>query len=203
MSEIFALMPVALFKLASCETTTCSSFVRWQSSSSMSVPRSTALHEPTRNTRTVFITTSVDKQRDKLNKPWSQTDHYWIQITLTAPSHKYKHKLCLTHTHKKHPTPFLIITKASTHCLKAAIVFSRFSPAPVMQKVNTKYDTVFSLYLYYCGNRSWNTPLIAIKDTQGHPWSIGFPILTFYLWILWVSTFWIYLLYMYLYFPFF
>lgn len=49
-------MPVDLRKLASCETTTCSSLVRWQSNSSMSVPRSTALHEPTNSTHIVFRT---------------------------------------------------------------------------------------------------------------------------------------------------
>ena len=43
-SEMQAFMPVDLLRSASCNTTTWSSLVRWQSSSSMSVPTSTALH---------------------------------------------------------------------------------------------------------------------------------------------------------------
>lgn len=42
-SDILTSTPVDLFRFSSWDTTTCSSFVRWQSSSNMSVPILTAL----------------------------------------------------------------------------------------------------------------------------------------------------------------
>lgn len=42
-SDMLTSTPVDLFRFSSWDTTTCSSFVRWQSSSSMSVPKLTAL----------------------------------------------------------------------------------------------------------------------------------------------------------------
>lgn len=44
-SDILMSTPVDLFRFSSCDTTTCSSFVRWQSSSNMSVPILTALQQ--------------------------------------------------------------------------------------------------------------------------------------------------------------
>lgn len=65
-------MPVDLRKLASCETTTCSSLVRWQSNSSMSVPRSTALREPTNRRHVVLYHCSTKGQwgHDKGRQQW-------------------------------------------------------------------------------------------------------------------------------------
>lgn len=86
-------MPVHLRRLASCETTTCSSRVRWQSSSSMSVPRSTALPKT--------------EMAGRCEGPAS-----------TEPGRSPRKRLN---------------GQGSTHCLKAAMVFSRFSPAPATQ----------------------------------------------------------------------
>lgn len=74
-------MPVDLRKLASCETTTCSSLVRWQSNSSMSVPRSTALREPTNRRHVVLYHCSTRGQRgyDKGKQQWrNKTQHIHV-----------------------------------------------------------------------------------------------------------------------------
>lgn len=178
-------MPVDLRKLASCETTTCSSLVRWQSNSSMSVPRSTALREPTNRRHVVRYHCSTKGQwgHDKGRQQWWNkmrhihvTENHravkrWISCTLSAEV-GCGHKLITTelrwHTlttitctgtsyvsHRRSAVKetFFTLTKGSTHCLKAAMVFSRFSPAPAKTK-SKQYEqhAVFSLHLCYRGN---------------------------------------------------
>ena len=46
---MFTLIPVDLFRFSSCDTTTCSSFVIWQSNSNISVPIVTALKNTKKN----------------------------------------------------------------------------------------------------------------------------------------------------------
>lgn len=70
------------------------------------------------------------------NRPWPQTDHYRAQMTSADHNHMYK-QLCFPHTHSNQRKSVVILTKVSTHCLNAAMVFSRFSPAP--GRTNSKH----------------------------------------------------------------
>lgn len=129
-------MPVHLCKSASCETTTCSSLVRWQSSSSMSVPRSTALQRRRRKERLIENVRRgrVNEQRLHLSKVTEFAGEMQAVEGSTHkefPLHTHTHTLTTVtgsrHTHDPEKTKS---REVSTHCLKAAMVFSRFSPAP-------------------------------------------------------------------------
>lgn len=121
-------MPVHLCKLASCETTTCSSLVKWQSNSSMSVPTSTALREQG------FIRQMMGTQEHWCTftsmKGWSTSSSpakaapALLHETTTGTS-RLTH---WPHSHT-HNNPHGDVCDR-THCLNAAMVFSRFSPAP-------------------------------------------------------------------------
>lgn len=128
-------VPVHLCKLASCETTTCSSLVRWQSSSSMSVPRSTALKKAKGQ-----LTENVRQGRVK-----EQHVHLSKVTEFASEMQTVEGSTCSHFTHILYPHTLTTVTRprhtphdpektksseVSTHCLKAAMVFSRFSPAP-------------------------------------------------------------------------
>lgn len=133
-------MPVHLCKLASCETTTCSSLVRWQSSSSMSVPRSTALQRRRQKDgwlkmsgrdvlKSSTFTSVVTEFASEMQTVEGST-HKEIPLHIHPHTHTLTTVTGSRHTHLRHDPEKTKSSDVSTHCLKAAMVFSRFSPAP-------------------------------------------------------------------------
>lgn len=153
---------MALRRLASCDTTTCSSFVRWQSNSNMSVPRFTALcrsQEPKllrlklRNTYYNHITRAIwalllwEDFLVIFLISLSKKRHVLITGQPLLPSTTQKqlcHDLNIMelrwHTSStNHKNKHMLWNQMAnfsfyTYCLNAAMVFSRFSPAPAKKK---------------------------------------------------------------------
>lgn len=119
---MLVLTPVSLFRLESCTTTTCSSLVKWQSSSSISVPSCTALQRRRKSRRKGYKKNGIGMHGSATQKrdEWQKTGGFKIT------------KRCSL----KYACNQWIVTGEETHCLKAAMVFSRFSPAPVGQNTN-------------------------------------------------------------------
>lgn len=179
---MLAFIPHTLRRLGSCDTTTCSSLVRWQSSSSMSVPRSTALRGAGREC------VSPDQSESRMVR-WGryslfESSHGVLQVLTGSCTHTHTHRFCqkLLFHEKSRPTTkfwshspsFLSLYKSAFPCLLSMMFHpSHFSDIPLYGFIwkTTRWESKillerFSNWSCFHHQAFWFCTILRMMETQ-------------------------------------